>query len=82
MKYQEVDWFELSQYDKFNSEIELRVSYILTEPVCPVATIQFEDDTRGAPFKVISTGTGNTIEQAIEIATIKAVERLREESRK
>jgi hypothetical protein len=61
-------------WDQYRSDIVLRIEAILTEPVCPVAIIEFELDR--APFKQISCCVGNTIEEAIHLATDRAIERL------
>lgn len=61
-------------WDQYQSDIILRIESILTEPVCPVAIIEFELDR--APFKQISCCAGNTIEEAIVLATDRAIERL------
>lgn len=61
-------------WDQYKSDIVLRIEAVLTEPVCPVATIEFELDR--APFKQIACCAGNTIEEAIMFATDRAIERL------
>lgn len=61
-------------WDQYQSDIVLRIEAVLTEPVCPVAIIEFELDR--APFKQISCCAGNTIEEAIQLAADRAIERL------
>lgn len=66
------DWPDY--WEVFKSDIILRVEYILTEPVCPVCYIEFELDR--APTKILAGCFGNTIEEAINNASKKAIERL------
>lgn len=61
-------------WEQYRSDIVLRVESVLTEPVCPVAIVEFELDR--APFKRISCCAADTIDEAIKLAIDDAIVRL------
>lgn len=69
--------WDLNLWDRFHSDIILEVSTVLTEPVCPVATIRFELPKR-AGMNIIAQCHGNTIDEAIENAVARAMQTLKE----
>lgn len=62
-------------WEYFRSDVILTVETILTEPVCPEATISFELPSR-AGLERISKWYGNTIDEAIQNAIKEANEKL------
>ncbi len=61
-------------WEQYRSDVVLRVESVLTEPVCPVAVVEFELDR--APFKRISCCAADTIDEAIKLAIDDAIIRL------
>jgi hypothetical protein len=68
---------DLNLWERFHSDIILEVTTVLTEPVCPTATIRFELPHR-AGMDIIAHCIGDTIEQAIDKAVALTFERLKE----
>ena len=71
--------WDLDLWPRFNSDLLLNVSTILTEPVCPVATIRFEFP-ENAGMDIVASAVGNTIEEAIENAVALAMIKLKEDT--
>ena len=59
-------WIKLAPWEKYHSDLELTVHHTLTEPTCPTVSVRFELDS--APIKKIATVSGNTVEEAIDLA--------------
>lgn len=72
MKYDYELWSKLAPWSKYKSDLILEVSTILTEPVCPSAKIRFELPAR-AGYDVIAHCHGDTLQEAIDNATVQAV---------
>ena len=69
------DWTDLAPWDLYGSDLVIRLEHILTEPTCPVATVSFELPERAGIGRVAS-GSGDTVEEAIQAAVAAAKERL------
>lgn len=68
--------FKATDYwNKYHSDIILEVNLVLTEPVCPQATIRFEL-TKRQETGIIAQCYGDTIEEAIDKAVNQAIIRL------
>jgi hypothetical protein len=74
MLYNHTFWAELAPWDKYYSDVQLIVDHVLTEPLCPTATVKFE--LSRCPIQVIASSNANTIEDAIQDAVKCAVEKL------
>lgn len=69
-------WCDLAPWDKYKSDVILVVHHILTEPVCPTVEVKFELER--CPIQHISSGSGDTVHEAIDDAVRKAVQKLKE----
>lgn len=67
-------WANLAPWEKYKSDVVIKAHHILTEPVCPTVTIEFE--LSRCPIGYIAGAYTDTIEEAIEKATNKAIEKL------
>ena len=74
MLYNHEFWVDLAPWGKYNSDVIITVDHVLTEPTCPMASVEFELDRCG--IKSIAYGGGNTFEEAINDAVTKAIARL------
>ena len=74
MLYDHEFWADLAPWHKYYSDVIVVVDHVLTEPLCPSATVKFELDR--CPLKTIASSSGDTIEDAIQSAVTRAVERL------
>ena len=70
-------WQSEAPWELFRSDLVLTVKHTLTEPTCPMATIDFELDR--APTRLKISYHGDTVQEAIDGAMRLALARLRAE---
>ncbi|MBO9428637.1 hypothetical protein [Sulfitobacter sp. R18_1] len=60
-------WSKLAPWDKYKSDLILTVHHVLTEPVCPTASVSFEIPER-AGVRRLATCCGDSVEEAVHLA--------------
>lgn len=68
-------WARLAPWRLYKSDLILTVSHILTEPTCPTVFVRFEMPER-AGIDLISSGSGDTIDEAVAVALERADQKL------